>query len=74
MQRIYFFIATTTSTSYLDMLEQFLQPQLFADNILDFVVFQQTALCANCAELPQRDAGLGFDESHHCSGQHARVI
>ena len=23
------------------MLEQFLQPQLFADNILDFVVFQQ---------------------------------
>ena len=44
-QRIYgpFFFAeaTITSTSYLDMLEQFLQPQLFADNILDSVVFQQ---------------------------------
>ena len=33
--------ATITSTSNLDMLEQYLQLQLFADNILDLVVFQQ---------------------------------
>ena len=37
----FFAEATITSTSYLDMLEQFLKPQLFADNILDLVVFQQ---------------------------------
>ena len=37
---LFFAEATITSTSYLDMLEQFLQPQLFAKNILDLVVFQ----------------------------------
>ena len=31
--------AAVTLTWYLDMLEEFLQPQLFADNILDLVVF-----------------------------------
>ena len=36
---IFFCEATITSTSYLDI-KQFLQPELFADNILDLVVFQ----------------------------------
>ena len=44
-QRIYgqflFAEATITSTSYLNMLEQSLEPQLLADNILDLAVFQQ---------------------------------
>ena len=54
-QRIYgpFFFADATipSTLYRNMFEQFLQPKLFADNILDLVVIQQcpTALCAHCA-------------------------
>ena len=39
---VHFFAETTiTSTSYLDMLEQFLQHQLFADNILDLIMFLQ---------------------------------
>ena len=38
---LFFAEATITSTSYLDMLEQFLQLQLFASYILDLVVFQQ---------------------------------
>ena len=33
------------------MLEQFLQPQLFADNILDFVVFQQDGTLPHFAHI-----------------------
>lgn len=38
-----FFFAeqTVTGTTYLDMLEQFLEPQLISDGIMDTVVFQQ---------------------------------
>ena len=50
---IYLFFAevTITSTSYLDMLEQFLQPQLFADNNLDLVVFQQDGALPHFAHI-----------------------
>ena len=61
------------------MLEQFLKPQLFADNILDLVVFQQNGALPHFAHIVRnylnessQDAGL--DEAHHGSGQHARVI
>jgi hypothetical protein len=38
--------ATVTGPVYLHMLEQFLEPQLLTDGILDTVVFQQDgALC-----------------------------
>ena len=32
---------TVTGNTYLDMLEQFLEPQLISDGIMDTVVFQQ---------------------------------
>ena len=38
---VHSFLLKQQSRQHLDMLDQFLQPQLFADNILDFVVFQQ---------------------------------
>ena len=37
----FFAEATVTGPAHLDMLEQFLEPQLLADGILDTVVFQQ---------------------------------
>jgi hypothetical protein len=37
----FFAEATVTGTVYLDMLEQFLEPQLLTDGILDTIVFQQ---------------------------------
>ena len=37
----FFAEAMVTGTVYLDMLEQFLEPQLLADGILDTIVFQQ---------------------------------
>ena len=37
----FFAEATVTGPVYLDMLEQFLEPQLFADGLLDTEVFQQ---------------------------------
>ena len=76
----FFFFAekTITSTSYLDMLEQFLQPQLFADNILDLVVFQQDCAPPHFVYFvitsARRSQDDGLDEAHHGCGQHARVI
>ena len=48
---LFFAEATITSTSYLDMLEQLLQPQLFADNILGFVMFQQDGVLPHFAHI-----------------------
>ena len=47
----FFSEATITSTSYLDVLEQYLQPQLFANNILDLVVFQQDGALSHFAHI-----------------------
>ena len=50
--RFFFFAeAIITSTSYLDMLEQFLQPQLFVENILDLVVFVQGCALPHFAHI-----------------------